>query len=310
MNSSDYRKEARNRLAGKWGKVAIITLIYMFIFFVFGFIEGLLGQKSPVSSLLSLIQAIIQVPLSFGLIMALLKAYRNENVESFDFLSFGFNNFKRAWGVAWHVFLKLIVPIILMIIIVIVFTVSIVINKAYFLASTARVSSQQFSSSSSSLFNDLPSSSYEDDSLISLYSKVFSSGITLICAIAILAVNIWLICKSFYYSLAYIIAADEPDLTTKDAVEKSKELMTGKRGKLFILQLSFIGWMFLLGLVAGVFSLLESNVLPTIVTTIGLLFLVPYVNFATFSFYENLQTSKPIETEVDKPQEDDPIQEN
>ena len=299
MNSSDYRKEARNRLAGKWGKVAIITLIYMFIFFVFGFIEGLLGQKSPVSSLLSLIQAIIQVPLSFGLIMALLKAYRNEKVESFDFLSFGFNNFKRAWGVAWHVFLKLIVPIILIFIISIVI-VAVFASSANYILSSWDLEQQSETSGLFVIFY----------MFISLGLIIVTSKIGIACVLAILAVNIWLICKSFYYSLAYIIAADEPDLTTKDAVEKSKELMTGKRGKLFILQLSFIGWMFLLGLVAGVFSLLESNVLPTIVTTIGLLFLVPYVNFATFSFYENLQTSKPIETEVDKPQEDDPIQEN
>ena len=46
--------------------------------------------------------------------------------------------------------------------------------------------------------------------------------------------------------------------------------MTGKRGKLFCLQLSFIGWAIL-----GVFTL-----------GIGYLWLVPYIQFAIVAFYK------------------------
>ena len=310
MKSSDYRKDARIKLTGKWGKVAIITLIYVLVYFVFGLIEGFLGENSPAIPILQLIQAIIQVPLSFGFIIALFKVFHGEESAPFDFISLGFENFKRAWGVAWHVFLKLIVPIIIILIIIIVSTSAIVMKKAYYLDSEARASSQEFSSISSSLLSDLPSSGYSTSEIDTVYSMFFSSGIVFVCAVAILIVSIWLTCKSYYYSLSYIIATDEPELTTKEAVEKSKELMTGKRGKLFILQLSFIGWFFLLGLVAGVFGLLEKTILPLIIETVGCIFLVPYIQFANFSFYENLKTAKSIDGEVLEPQSDDPIKEN
>ena len=48
--------------------------------------------------------------------------------------------------------------------------------------------------------------------------------------------------------------------------------MTGKRGKLFCLQFSFIGW----------------AILATLTLGIGFLWLIPYIQFATISFYKSL----------------------
>ena len=59
-------------------------------------------------------------------------------------------------------------------------------------------------------------------------------------------------------------------LTAKEAVEKSKELMTGNRAKLFWLELSFIGWAILAAVTFG----------------IGYLWLLPYIQFATIAFYK------------------------
>mgnify|MGYP004644248813 FL=1 len=92
--------------------------------------------------------------------------------------------------------------------------------------------------------------------------------------------EILLITQSYYYKLAYVVAADDESLTAKDAVEKSKELMTGKRGKLFCLELSFIGW----------------AILASLTFEIGYLWLLPYIQFATFAFYffvsGKIETSK------------------
>ena len=35
MVSSDFRKEAREKLSGKWGKAVCINLAYMLVFFLF-----------------------------------------------------------------------------------------------------------------------------------------------------------------------------------------------------------------------------------------------------------------------------------
>ncbi|MGN1327122.1 MAG: DUF975 family protein, partial [Clostridia bacterium] len=58
-------------------------------------------------------------------------------------------------------------------------------------------------------------------------------------------------------------------LTSKQTVDTSRQLMAGKRGKLFCLQLSFIGWAILAACTLG----------------IGYIWLMPYIQFAMFAFY-------------------------
>ena len=45
MVSSDFRKEAREKLDGKWGKGACITLAYMFIIIVMDLISGIFSDN-------------------------------------------------------------------------------------------------------------------------------------------------------------------------------------------------------------------------------------------------------------------------
>ena len=88
----------------------------------------------------------------------------------------------------------------------------------------------------------------------------------------LLVSSIWATTKSYYYKLAYILAAENPELSSKEAVLKSEELMAGNRAKLFFLELSFIGWIILSAFIFG----------------IGLLWVVPYIQFATIAFYKFL----------------------
>ena len=81
MISSDFRSEARRKLEGKWGKVVCITLAYMLIFFVIAFIENMLSDS--MASIFSIVVTIIEVPLGFGLIIALFKVFHAEEVGTF-----------------------------------------------------------------------------------------------------------------------------------------------------------------------------------------------------------------------------------
>lgn len=47
---------------------------------------------------------------------------------------------------------------------------------------------------------------------------------------------------AFRYSQAYYILADHPELSVGQCIRLSKEYMKGNKGKLFVFQLSFIGW--------------------------------------------------------------------
>ena len=50
------------------------------------------------------------------------------------------------------------------------------------------------------------------------------------------------IVKSYAYSMAYYIKADNPAYTATEAIEVSQRMMRGHKFELFILDLSFIGW--------------------------------------------------------------------
>ena len=235
MSSSEFRAKAREHLSGKWGKAVCFILAYMLISFLFSFITGLF-EESVLGSLLSLAIAIINVPLSFGLMASFFNLYCAKEVGAFDFVSYGFQNFKRAWGVTLRMALKLLVPILLLV-------VSIFLIVGGFVASSA-----------------------------SLILNASSSGfgtLTLVGFILYIVSFIWIITKSYYYTMSYFLAIDNPEMSTKEAVEKSREIMTNNRAKLFFLELSFIGWMIL-----SIFTL-----------GIGLLWLSPYMVFAEIAFY-------------------------
>jgi uncharacterized membrane protein len=77
----------------------------------------------------------------------------------------------------------------------------------------------------------------------------------------------------FSYSLSFYILHDHPEMKPKDALKLSKQMMIGRKGKLFLLCLSFIGW--------GLLSILTL--------CIGLLWLIPYINASIAGFYEDLK---------------------
>lgn len=85
------------------------------------------------------------------------------------------------------------------------------------------------------------------------------------------------IIKSYAYSQAYFIYYDEYRQTGVppqylDSITKSRRLMNGHKGRLFLLDLSFIGWHFIAALTLG----------------IGYLWLMPYISATKAAFYADL----------------------
>ena len=92
------------------------------------------------------------------------------------------------------------------------------------------------------------------------------------------------IMKAFSYALTPYILLDEPELTARQAITRSCEIMEGRRWKLFCLYLSFIGW--------GILSLLTFG--------IGFLWLVPYMNASIAAFYENARAEYEAENSIEQ----------
>lgn len=243
MVLSDIRKQAREALAGKWGKGALITLVYFLFTFVLGFISGLVEDIAVLSFIVEIAIIVINVPVAFGLIASFIKLKRGEEVKAFDFITYGFNNFKRAWKIAGNILLKVWLPILL-----------------YVLATIALVFATTFGLAASAISNS--------GSFVVIASII---GIALY-----IAAFVYLFVKSLLYSLTYLVAYDNESMEAKDVVEESAKLMTGNRGKIVLLQLSFIGWAIL-----TVFTLY-----------IGMLWLIPYMQVAMVCFYEALKDKK------------------
>lgn len=77
------------------------------------------------------------------------------------------------------------------------------------------------------------------------------------------------IIKSYEYRFVPYILAEKPDLTANEIISKSREMTSGHKFDIFILDLSFIGWYFLGGLLFG----------------IGIFFVDPYVEATNARLY-------------------------
>ena len=81
------------------------------------------------------------------------------------------------------------------------------------------------------------------------------------------------IIKVYEYSIIPYILADDPEISSKDAFKKAKQMMNGNKWRLFKLEFSFIGWFILCVLTFG----------------LGTFFLLPYINAANAEFYVELK---------------------
>lgn len=81
------------------------------------------------------------------------------------------------------------------------------------------------------------------------------------------------IIKSYSYAMTEFIMNDNPELEGNKAIEASMAMMQGNKMKLFLLDLSFIGWIILAMLTFG----------------LGFILLEPYMYAARAAFYEDLK---------------------
>ncbi len=252
MTISELKLDAKSKLKGKIGKLICILLVYSLFFLVLGFIGSFLGNNI-FSTIFTLVVDIITVPLSFGFLASMIRIHRGEDVKVFDFATTGFENFYNTWKVVGRTFLKMILPIVLMVVtsVILVFAVAANISSKIVLDS---------SSTASSGFGALQ----------------------LIAIILFVASFVYYIIKALSYTLSQYVLFDNLELTGKEIVEKSEELMKGNKGKYVKLVLSFIGWFLLIALLSII------PIIGIILVLVGYLLLSLYVSFTTISFYEDL----------------------
>lgn len=89
------------------------------------------------------------------------------------------------------------------------------------------------------------------------------------------------IIKTYSYSMAPFILADNPELTASEALSESIRIMEGHKFDLFVLELSFILWYILCLITSG----------------IAYIYVRPYVRATITNFYNDIKEKK-VEAEV------------
>lgn len=106
------------------------------------------------------------------------------------------------------------------------------------------------------------------------------------------------IIAAYRYSMAPMLLRDREDLSPLECIRESKMLMIGNKGKLFTLDLSFIGWAILSSIPAGILMGVVTNFaegnMEKYIYLVGLfgvlcaLWVIAYSRTATAAFYQEL----------------------
>ena len=269
---SEIRAQARESMQGRWGSAAIALVVYCVLMALCqgpyqahtmwgGQIESMLVRTwtgSAAFLVFLLAYFFVECPLSMGLSTAFVKANRRESDSILrDMFSIGYANMGRA--IAYLILLSLIfVGVFLAWYIVAI--VLLVVYVAVFMSGVPF----------KTLAQDMDITS--DDALQSLIDIFAAQGALFIVIgiVVVAALFVWVMYISYKYSMTYFLMYDNPEWSTIDCMRESKRMMNGHKWELFVLDLTFIGW-----LVLCIF------VIPA-------LWVAPYINMAHAVFYQEL----------------------
>ena len=81
------------------------------------------------------------------------------------------------------------------------------------------------------------------------------------------------IIKALSYSMSYYIMAENPEIDSHEALEESKRMTKGHKGEMFVLGMSFILWILLILVTAGIAGI----------------YVIPYINTTMANYYKELR---------------------
>ena len=113
--------------------------------------------------------------------------------------------------------------------------------------------------------------------------------IIILVVVSIFTLLIGGIILAYAYAMVPYLLHDYPELSIREAMKISREMMRGHKWELFVLDLTFIGWIIL-----SIFTL-----------GLGILFVEPYQQAARSAFYEDLKRDSIVE-EDDQPTTEEP----
>lgn len=271
ISAADQRAIARKMLSGKWKLAVLGTLIYMLAISVPTSVLELVFAGNPmVSSTVNLAYLVLTSgAFSLGYAVFILHIFRQKETGPGEIFS-GFEQIGRCIGIA------LLVGIIIF---------------AFYLPSLIALCCSI--------------------GMAANFSPAYGSFAYIFLLVLGIALFYLPIKAAITYSQVFFIAADNRGMSVGEVVGYSKWLMTGNKKKYFFLQLSFFGWILLACIptfivafyttasslasmavdgVVGAVNVMEPTstllAMASIISTIGFLWLSPYMSMAGAAFYD------------------------
>jgi uncharacterized membrane protein len=258
-NNILLRSEALTSLNNdKWGISIGAFLIYIIVTSAVGLIPIIGGVG----------QLILAGPFLVGYYYFFLKVSRDESVDIEDlFIAFKSKNQFLASLVSYILFILLIFPVLG---IGLTLWAFLVLGRETFMYFIDKISEWSEKFNPANLQSDLP---LYDPALTDALSPEINWAFVLLGAIPFILVPAIYVTLSF--SQTWFIIANDENISGYNALKESWNLMRGKRLKLFLLELSFIGW----------------AILSVLTLFIGFIFLAPYMQTSYAKFHDNLNES-------------------
>ena len=242
----------------KWGISIGAFLIYVIVTSAVGLIPIIGGVG----------QLILAGPFLVGYYYFFLKVSREDSVDIEDlFIAFKSKNQFLASLVSYILFILLIFPVLG---IGLTLWAFLVLGRETFIHFIDKISEWSEKLNPANLQSDLP---LYDPALTDALSPEINWAFLLLGAIPFILIPAIYVTLSF--SQTWFIIANDENISGYNALKESWNLMRGKRLKLFLLELSFIGW----------------AILSVLTLFIGFIFLAPYVQTSYAKFYDNLNES-------------------
>ena len=266
MKIAEIKKTAKIKLTGNYIKCCSSSLLYFLIITVITFIQSKSAQLINNTLILAFVQAIFLIInwiFCYGIISNILELVNVKTNSITDFINISLNNYVKTTKIGFRILLKILIPLIIFIFAIFYFIGTSIANikKINFLC-----------------FNK---------NLVPL-----SSFILIITVIAL----IYFIIK---YALSFYIFYNNPEMSEKDIVEKSKKLMNGNIFNYIKLLLSFLHWFLICALVLLILNtfIQIKYLTPFIIFFYSIL--RPYVVTSKFEFYKELEDIKEEKVEKD-----------
>lgn len=114
--------------------------------------------------------------------------------------------------------------------------------------------------------------------LVALAGVNMENSVYIVSTVTIIA----MVMATYRYRLTSYFIIDDPSCTARQAIRRSKQAMRGWKGSLFSLDVSFLGWMLLSGILSG----LVSYLLPVVITDVLCFWVMPYRMASEANFYD------------------------